>query len=352
MLPAGTFNTTYAKDMAIIRTRLQWLLFLLFVVLLFGVFPQIVGDSVLTLANNIAIVLIAVLGLNILTGLCGQISIGQAAFMGVGAYIHGVLVTKFGFNFLIALPIAAFGTAGVGLIFGIPSLRVKGFYLAMATLAAQFIITWSILHSPRNLTGGPDGLHVAVATLGSIKFDDERSFFYLALPIAALMTFFAKNIARTRAGRAFIAIRDNDLAAEAMGINLFRYKLLAFAISSFFAGVAGGLWAHHLVVISPDHFLLVDSIWQLGMLIVGGLGSTLGAILGTVFLLVLRDWIVPTTAPLLAKMFPFFQMDLFTSLALMLFGVVLMVFLIFEPRGMAHRWEIFKASYRLHPFSH
>ncbi|MBI3538585.1 MAG: branched-chain amino acid ABC transporter permease, partial [Chloroflexi bacterium] len=210
MLPAGTFNTTYANDMAIIRTRLQWTLFIAFMIFLFGIFPGAVDDSVLTLANNIAIVLIAVLGLNILTGLCGQISIGQAAFMGVGAYLHGVMVTKLGLNFLIAMPLAALGTALIGLLFGIPSLRVKGFYLAMATLAAQFIITWSIVHSPRQITGGADGLHVAVASLGALKFDDEKSFFYLAFPIAALMIFFAKNIARTRVGRAFIAIRDND----------------------------------------------------------------------------------------------------------------------------------------------
>ncbi len=352
MLPAGTFNTTYAKDMAIIRTRLQWILFVSFLIFLFVGFPQWASRGTLTLANNIAITLIAVLGLNILTGMCGQISLGQAAFMGVGAYVQGVLVTTFGFNFLIALPISATATALVGLLFGIPSLRNKGFYLAMATLAAQFIIVWAIQHSPRDLTGGVNGLHVAKATLGPWEFDEEESFFYLAFSVAAVMTLFAKNIARTRVGRAFIAIRDNDLAAEAMGINLFQYKLLAFAISSFFAGVAGALLSHHLTVISPDYFMLVDSVWQLGMLIVGGLGSVLGAILGTITLMVLRDLVVPVLAPALAKMFPMFQMDLFTSLALMIFGVVLIVFLIFEPRGLAHRWEIFKASYRLHPFSY
>lgn len=352
MLPAGTFNTTYAKDMAIIRTSLQWTLFIAFVILFYGFFPQWSNNSTLTLANNIAIILIAVLGLQILTGLCGQIALGQSAFIGVGAYVHGVLVTSFHWNFLVAMPVAGLATALVGLIFGIPSLRVKGFYLAMATLAAQFIIYWAILHSPRDLTGGPMGLHVAPATLGPWVFDDEKTFFYPAFIIAGIMVFFAKNIARTRAGRAFIAIRDNDLAAEAMGINLFRYKLLAFTISSFFAGIAGSLWAHHLVVINPDHFLLVDSLWQVGMLIVGGLGSILGAILGTVLMLILRDWAVPALAPVLAKMFPAFQMDLFASLALMFFGVVLMVFLIFEPRGLAHRWEIFKTSYRLNPFSY
>ncbi len=354
MLPAGTFNTTYAKDMAIIRTPLQWALFGAFIVLLFGVFPFAASNSTLSLANNIAIILIAVLGLQILTGLCGQISLGQAAFMGVGAYVHGVLVTTYQMHFIPAMLIAATTTALVGLIFGTSSLRVKGFYLAMATLAAQNIITWTIIHSPRAITGGPDGLHIPSATLGPWTFDDrhEVEFFYLAFGIAALMTFFAKNIARTRAGRAFIAIRDNDLAAEAMGINIFRYKLLAFAISSFYAGIAGALFAHHINVISPDHFNLVESIWQVGMLIVGGLGSILGAILGTIVLLVLRDFFLPVLAPILAKIFPLLALELFTSLALMVFGVVLMIFLILEPRGLAHRWEIFKASYRLHPFSH
>ena len=352
MLPAGTFNTTYAKDMAVIRTRLQWAMFLAFVVFVFYIFPQWASRGTLTLANNIAIILVAVLGLQILTGMCGQISLGQAAFVGVGAYVHGVLVTTFHWNFLLAMPVAGLATALVGLLFGIPSLRVKGFYLAMATLAAQFIIVWAIQHSPRELTGGVNGLHVATATLGPWKFDEEESFYYLAFAVAGVMTFFAKNIARTRAGRAFIAIRDNDLAAEAMGINLFRYKLLAFAISSFFAGIAGALWAHHFVVISPDHFQLFDSLWMIGMIIVGGLGTTLGAILGTVMLIVLRDYVVPESAPRLAQLLPMFQMELFTSLALILFGVVLMVFLIFEPRGLAHRWEIFKNAYRMHPFSY
>ena len=164
MLPAGTFNTTYAKDMAIIRTRLQWALFAAFLVFLFVIFPQTSSNSTLTLAINIAIILIAVLGLQILTGMCGQISLGQAAFMAVGAYTHGVLLTKFGLNFLIAMPIAALVTAFVGLLFGIPSLRVKGFYLAMATLAAQFIITWTIHHSPRDWTGGSVGLRIPAAT--------------------------------------------------------------------------------------------------------------------------------------------------------------------------------------------
>jgi len=165
------------------------------------------------------------------------------------------------------------------------------------------------------------------------------------------MTFFAKSAARSRLGRAFVAVRDNDLAAEVMGINLFHYKLVAFFTCSVYAGVAGALWALYLNHLHPEQFVLMDSIWYLGMLIVGGMGSTMGAIFGTVFLKVLGELIV-IYSPVIAEVFPAVETGIFASLGHLVFAVVILLFLIFEPRGINHRWEIFKASYRLHPFAY
>jgi branched-chain amino acid transport system permease protein len=348
--PCGTYDESYAKDMAIVRTRLQWIILVAGLILLFCL-PLFVGGRWLNLLNLIGISLIAVHGLNILTGYCGQISLGQAAFMAVGAYTSGVLTAKLGFSFWVALPCAALIAGVVGLIFGLPSLRVKGFYLAMATLAAQFIIPALIAHPLEGITNGVRSLVVPPPKLGQLVFTSPQSMFYIVIPIAALMTFFAKNLARTGMGRAFIAIRDNDLAAEVQGVNVFSYKLLAFFICSVYAGVAGCLWAHWMRAINPDHFTLMDSIWYVGMMIVGGMGSTAGAVFGVSFLRILDEG-TKELSMWLSGIFvawgAFFQ----AALGPIVYGLVIMLFIIFEPRGLAHRWEIFKTSYRLRPFAY
>ena len=265
MRPCGTYDESYAQDMAIVRTRLQWILLIGGLIFLFSL-PLFAGGRWLNLLNLIGISLIAVHGLNILTGYCGQISLGQAAFMAVGAYTSGVLTAKLGFSFWAALPCAALSAGIVGLIFGLPSLRVKGFYLAMATLAAQFIIPSLISHPLEGITEGIHTLIVPPPKVGGIVCTSPQSMFYIIIPIAVVMTFFAKNLVRTGVGRAFVAIRDNDLAAEVQGVNVFGYKLLAFFICSAYAGVAGSLWAHWMRAINPDHFSLMDSIWYVGMM--------------------------------------------------------------------------------------
>lgn len=349
MQPAGIFSESYKQDMAIVRTRLQWGLLIVFLALLFCL-PLFLGGQWLSLIIVISITCITVLGLNIVTGLCGQISLGQAAFMAVGAYTAGILATKFGLPFWITLPLAGVSAALVGLVFGVPSLRVKGFYLLLTTLAAQFIITWLILHL--EITGGPFGLSLPKASLGGIVFASDQSYYYIAVALTVLMTILAKNIVRTRAGRAFIAIRDNDLAAEVMGINIFGYKLMAFAIASFYAGIAGCLWAYYIGYITTEHFTLIDSVCYLGMIIVGGAGSTLGAILGTVFLRGLRQ-LMDSFMPVISGWFPpGMPIGIIPALNLAPYAIIIIVFLIFEPRGLAHRWELFKASYRLWPYSH
>jgi len=345
-LPSGTFQENYGQDMAILRTKAQWVILLIFLAFLFTC-PLYFSDRILTILTIIGITVISVHGLQILTGYCGQISIGHVAFMAVGGYTSAVLCAKLGLSFWAALPCAALMAGMVGLIFGLPSLRVKGFYLIMATIAAHFIIIWFILQL-RNVTGGADGLAVPRPEIGSFVFKSKSSWFYLVMIIACLATFLAKNIVRTRAGRAFIAIRDNDLAAEVMGVNLWAYKLLAFFIGCVFAGVAGSLLVHYFAFASPTQFPFMDSVWYLGMLIVGGMGSTAGAIFGAVSLKLL-DELVTIVGPILsAAVAP----QAAASLALIMRGLVIIIFLIFEPRGLAHRWQMVKAYYRLWPFSH
>ncbi|MBI4672728.1 MAG: branched-chain amino acid ABC transporter permease [Chloroflexi bacterium] len=346
---AGDFDTSYGHDMAVIRTRGQWLMTLVFLVALFAL-PFFAGSGVLGTLNLIGISIIVVHGLNLLVGYTGQISLGQAAFMSVGAYTSAVLV-KNGVSFWLALPTAGFVAGMVGLLFGLPALRIKGFYLAMATLSAQFIIPWFFRNVREDIFGGMPGLRVPPPELGGIIFNSQQTMYFPIMGVVVLCTIVAKNIARTRLGRAFVAIRDSDLAAEVLGIHGFTYKLRAFFLSAFYAGLAGSLWAHYARSINPEQFSLLNSVWYLGMVIVGGMGSALGPILGATFIRLLEETTIQFS-PLLGKIFPEVQAGLLAGLGPLLFGLVLMLFLVFEPRGLAHRWELLKAAWRLRPFAH
>ncbi len=347
-LPCGTYNYSYAKDMAILRTKTHWALFIALLILVFTA-PLYWDNYLLGVANLIGITLIAAVGLNILLGYCGQLSIGHAGFIAVGAYTAAILTNTFELPFLVGLICAGLMAGLVGLIFGIPSLKVKGFYLGIATIAAQFIIIWFINHL--SITGGFTGIAVPYASIGGFVFDTEASQFYLIMTIAVLCIFFAKNLARTRIGRAFVAIRDNDLAAEVMGINLFYYKLLAFFIGCFLAGIAGSLLAHWIGFMNAEQFSISESILYIGMVIIGGMGTALGPIVGVIFVRLLQQGIM-FVAPMLESAFPVLPAGFASGIAPMLFGVVIILFLILEPRGLAHRWMLFKASYRLWPFSY
>lgn len=345
-LGTGTFHESYAQDMAVFPSRLQVggvTAFVLFLV----VCPLFFSDRILTILTMMGISVISVHGLNILTGYCGQISIGHAGFMAVGGYTSAILYAKMGAPFWVALPCGALAAGIAGLIFGLPSLKIKGFYLIMATIAAHFIIIWTIiqLHS---VTGGADGLPLPRAAIGGLSLTSKTRYFYLVMTLACLATFFAKNLVRTRAGRAFIAIRDNDLAAEVMGISLWTYKLQAFFIGCVYAGVAGALLIHYISFASTDQFPFMDSVWYLGMLIVGGMGNTTGAVFGAVALKLLDELVTIVGPVLSAAVAP----QAAASLALISHGLIIIVFLIFEPRGLHHRWEMIKAYFRLWPFSH
>jgi branched-chain amino acid transport system permease protein len=348
-LPTGTRNYSYAEDMAIFRTRTHWLLFIALFLVLFTT-PLWFGDHWLGIANRIGITIIAVTGLNILTGYCGQLSIGHAGFMAVGAYTSAVLTSRFDVPFIVGLLCAGVLAGLIGILFGMPSLRVKGFYLAITTIAAQFIIIWVIEHWTS--VTGPNGiLDVGPASFAGITLRTVTNEFYLIFIIAVIVIFAGKNIARTRVGRAFVAIRDNDLAAEVMGVNLFRYKLTAFFIGCFFAGIAGSLLAHTSRSISPDYFQFKDSILFIGMIIIGGLGTTIGPIFGVLFIRLL-DELVTQLSPSLQAAFPKLLPGFTSGIAPMLFGLAIVLFLIFEPRGLAHRWHLLKSAYRFWPFSY
>jgi branched-chain amino acid transport system permease protein len=349
-VPCGKFHVNYRQDMAVICSRSQWGLLIAFAILML-LLPKFIGGAWVGLINLIGITVIAVLGLNILTGYCGLISLGQSAFMGIGAYTCAILAIHCHLPFYITIPCAGLVSGLIGIFFGLPAVRIKGFYLIVATVAAQYVFEFAILHLPRGLTGKETGLAVPPATLGGFAFDNEIKMYYLILVSAALAIFFAKNIARTRVGRAFVAIRDNDLAAEAMGVNLFAYKVLAFFVCSAFAGVAGALTAYYVRYIGIEQFTLWFSIWYIGMLIVGGMGSVMGAIFGAVFLRFLQEMVV-ITGPFFNKIFPGIGAGIIFSGVNVMFGLVIMLFLIFEPKGIAHRWELFKSYYRLFPFKY
>ena len=344
----GNFKVSYEQDMEIFRTTFSKACFYAFLAFL-AIFPFFVNDYIVYVANLIGITLIGTIGLNLLTGYAGQISLGHGAFMGVGAYAAAILANRFGLPFFITIPIGGFVAALIGMIFGIPSLRLKGFYLAIATLAAQVIIEFAIVHW-KSLTNGTDGMMVPFASIKGFAFDTDKKFYFLLLPIVVFMTAFAKNITRTRVGRAFIAIRDRYISAEVMGVNLFVYKLKAFFIGSLYAGIAGALWAYYVTVITPEHFTLSVSIQYLAMIIIGGLGSILGSIFGTVFLVVLPE-VLRNIASILGSSHPQI-INAFAAVREGVFGLVIVLFLIFEPDGLVHRWELVKAYFKLWPFSY
>lgn len=347
---SGVFDTSYFQDMMVFRTRHQ-LIGILTLVSIFLVLPLFGSQFWLAFISTTAVTVIALQGLNILSGYCGQISIGHTAFMAVGAYSTAILAGRYAIPFWVCLPCSGLIAGLVGILFGLPSLRIKGYYLALTTIAAQFIILYLIKTPFPKITGGAIALHVPEVRMGGFVFQSEIHFYYLLLLMTLLMTFFSKSLMRSHLGRGFIAIRDNDIAAQAMGISPYRYKLLAFFIGCFFAGVAGSLWAAYVRVISPDDFTLMNSIWQMGMLIIGGLGSTLGPFFGALFINLLNEACV-VAGPTITSLIPQLGAQLSAALVEMTFGLAIILFLVYEPRGIAHRWEIIKASYRLWPFSY
>lgn len=349
-VPAGVRDESYSQAIAMVKTNTQWALAIVGLVALFLV-PLCLDDYFNNFIALVCINMIVVLGLNLLTGYCGQISLGQSAFVAIGAYTAGILYAKYQVPFPMATFFAVVVSAISGVIVGLPSVRLKGFYLALSTVAFQFIVYW-VLFKADALTQGGFGLAIPAVSILWVTFDTRIEVAYLCIISVVVLAYFAKSIARTRTGRAFIAIRDNDLAAEVMGIALTKTKLTAFLISSIYAGFAGALYALYFRWLMPDLFTLAHSVWYLAMVIVGGMGSLVGSILGTVFIVSLQEatrvWFAS-----LATAFPeVLTVGMGTGVSHMALGLAIVLFLIFEPRGLSHRWETIKSTYRLWPFSY
>jgi branched-chain amino acid transport system permease protein len=347
--PAGIFDVRYEQDMAVVRTGPQWGVLIGFLILL-ATLPLFAGSYFLSFMILTGISLIAVLGLNILTGYAGQISIGHQAFVAVGAYTTAVLMDSFHWNFWATLPLAGLAAAGVGVLFGLPSFRLKMLYLAMSTLAAQFIIIAFFNHAFPDYFHAVSGVRVNRPELAGIDFRNNEAFYYVVIVITVLMTFFAKNLVRSRLGRALVAIRDNDLASEVIGINVPKVKLYAFAVGCFYAGISGALHATYYRSVNPMQFHIDISIWYLGCLIVGGMGTTVGGVFGVLFLRIIREFTV-IVSPILGTMVsPINAPKIGPALGVISWALVVILFLIFEPRGLAHTWEVLKARFRHWPF--
>jgi branched-chain amino acid transport system permease protein len=347
-MESGVFFTDYRSDMALRRMPLEKARLALFAVAVV-VFPFFASSYWLGLANQIAIATTGALGLNLLVGYTGQISLGQGAFMAVGAYSAGIFTARLGIPFWASIPLAAVVTALVGLVFGLPSLRLKGLYLAIATLAAQQIVEWTVTHWT-GLTGGTEALVVPAPTLFGQRMNTDFRFYWIAVAAAGGTALFVANLFRSRVGRAFVAIRDQDIAASALGVDVFRYKLYAFATSSFFVGLAGALIAHYRTIVTWERFTIETSILYLAMIIIGGLGTISGSFFGATFMMVLPAVIntagraLQGTAPAITAVLPSVQQGVF--------GVVIILFLVLEPQGLAKLWRNVKDYFRVWPFSY
>jgi len=348
--PSGVQSDSYKKDMRIIKTKKQAVIAILSLIVLFlvPVIPWINSTYNLRLIIGSGITIIICLGLNILTGYCGQLNIGQSAFVMVGAFTAGLLNYNFSWPLWANIIPAGLAASIAGVIFGAPSVRLKGLYLALTTLAAQIVLTWIALYY---ISLASAGFIVDPPALGGIVFDTPDKFYYIAMVFTCAMCFFAKGIVRSGIGRAFMAIRDNDIAAEAMGINIFRYKLLAFIICTFYAGVAGALFAHYMMWVQLESFTLIDSIWYVVMIIVGGLGSIEGTIFGVIFIVALKE-IIFVVGPMVEGSIAYLPIGAGSGFLLVTIAGVAILFLILEPRGLAHRWKIIKAYYRLWPYGY
>lgn len=347
---AGQFKTSYQADgqiFPIMQDRIA-LLTLLAVAIVFV--PLLASPYVLSaILIPFLIFSLAAIGLNILTGYAGQLSLGTAAFMAVGAFAS--------YNFILRIPglpvLAAFVLGGlsaalVGIAFGLPSLRIRGFYLAAATLATQFFVVWCLTKIPYLTNYSTSGVITAQPiVIFGYNFDTPDRKYLLVLAVVAVMAMLAKNMIRSNVGRSWMAVRDMDVAAEVIGFRLMRTKLLAFAVSSFYCGVAGALYAYaYLGTVEPEAYNLDLSFRILFMIIIGGVGSVLGSFLGAAFI-VLLPVLLNVVAHSLAL-----PTSVASNLELMVFGALIIFFLIVEPHGLARLWQIGKEKLRLWPFPH
>ncbi len=346
----GQFKTSYAADQAIFPIPQDKIGLALILLVAFVGVPMIATEYVYVgVLLPFLILSLAALGLNLLTGYCGQVSLGGGAFMAVGAYAaYNLMVRVPEMNIIVAFLFGGAVSSLVGVVFGLPSLRIKGFYLAVATLAAQFFIDWVFIRIKWFTNYAVNAVAPELVIFG-YSFSTAQQRYLLALSVVVVFALVAKNLVRGRIGRAWMAVRDMDIAAEIIGIRLLRTKLLAFAVSAFYCGVAGAMWGFlHLGAWEPLTFDVNRSFQILFMIIIGGLGSIMGSFIGAAFISVL---------PILINQVPL-AIDLPISTATaahlegMIFGGLIIFFLIAEPHGIARLWQVGKEKLRLWPFPH
>lgn len=345
----GIYHRSYRAELALRHTRAEYARLGLMIAGLIGA-PYVLDNYWLGIFNTILIAVIGAVGLNILVGFTGQISLGQGGFLAVGAYTSAILHERAGLPVVLSVVIAVLTTAGIGAFFGLPALRLKGLYLAIATLASQEIIIFVV----RRWSWLSDGKgFIDVSRLELFGWEVKRATFefqwywvLLVLAVVAVLT--ARNLFRTGLGRSFMAVRDHDIAAEAIGVNLTRAKVTAFAVSSGFVGLAGALTAHYTETVTWERFTLDVSVLYLAMIIVGGLGSIAGAVYGATFMMLLPALLTEVSDAVKGQL-PFLA-DQLPAIKNAVFGLVIVLFLIIEPRGLARIWQRTKDYVRFWPF--
>jgi branched-chain amino acid transport system permease protein len=343
----------YYEDVRLFSSGVTLFWFLILILFL-AAFPFLFKNYYVYVANYVAINVLVAIGLNLLVGYTGQISLGHAGFFAIGAYGTLILMAKLHIPFLVSLPVAGLVSALFGFILGFPALRLEGPYLSIATLGFGLTITRVI--GRVEFFGGRQGLHAPELTIGPWHLNTDRDFYYLLITLTILLTLAARNLVKTKVGRAFIAIRDADVAAETMGVNLMGYKTLAFAVSAFYTGIAGGLYAFVLRFIEPELFSLLMSILFLAMVVVGGLGSIFGAIAGACLLswldLELRNILsIPYLGEWLTALSKnYFSITGVSNIQFILYGSIMVLIMLFEPLGIYGFWIRTKIYWRTWPF--
>jgi branched-chain amino acid transport system permease protein len=345
----GIYHLSYASELRLRHTRTEKVRLALVIALLASL-PWMLDNYWLSIVNSIGIAVVGAVGLNILVGFTGQISLGQGGFLAVGAFTSALLSGRAGLPIPLSVAAAMLVTAAAGAVIGLPALRLKGLYLAIATLASQQIIEF-VIRRWSWLTGGQGFLDVR--RLGIFGWEVPRKSFELVwywviLAVAALGVLAARNLIRTALGRSFMAVRDQDIAASTIGVNLTRAKLTAFALSSGYVGLAGALTAHYTEIVTWERYTIDVSIQYLAMIIVGGLGSIAGSVYGAAFLMLLPP-LIAELADSLREMAPFLA-DQLPAVQVAAVGLVIVLFLLFEPRGLFRLWHRVLEYFRYWPF--
>ncbi len=361
-LPCGDYHQSYAEDQRWWQTRFIRGKMILLLLILFVAVPALLPGYWLSIGTMVGYTAMGALGVQLLIGYTGLITLGHAAFIAVGAYTSTLMVLQFPWpevllNLGLAYPISIVAAAVVSgiwcVLFGLPSAKVKGFYLILTTMAAQFITVDFILTQYISQIGGRGqafSLPPGTIKVGPWTIDSDVKVYYLMAILVTLMVAALSNLLRSKPGRAWVAIRDNDIAAEALGINIVRYKLLAFFVAGAFAGVAGAFWVSNTAALSPEHFPWFWSLWLVGVILIGGAGSIHGAVFGSMFMVLVMEGLQWAVIPL-SEYYPKLLID-FAFIKDSAFGLAICAFLIYEPNGLAYRWWQIKNYFNLWPFSY